>query len=155
MLNVYSNTKENIVHWNILAHMLLRVCGVKLVFSPNLLVVLKLCDCHKFLGCVMMGVDQIFFCIFTPLITLKMGAFFSSKMFDHTYCILNGVRTQKTIIYIISVQDHIIAYWVSCTRGAFDTERVNRSGDACDLCWDTAVLTGLLWFSSFLWDNTI
>jgi hypothetical protein len=72
----------------------------------------------------------------------------------HTYCILNGVRTQKTIIYIISVEDHITS-WVSCTRGAFDTERVNQSGDACDLCWDTAVLTGISWFSSFLWDVTI
>ena len=41
------------------------------------------------------------------------------------------------------------------TKDAFDTEQVNRSGDACDLWWDTAVLTGLLWFSSFLWDITI
>jgi len=103
----------------------------------------------------MVDVAQIFFCIFTPSVTLKMEAVCSSKMSDHTYCILNGVRTQKTIIYIISVQDHIIAYWVSCTGGAFDTEQVNGSDDACDLCWDSAVLTGLLWFSSFLWDITI
>jgi hypothetical protein len=102
----------------------------------------------------MLDVAQILFCIFTPTVTLKMEALCSSKMFGHTYCILYGVRMQKTI-YIISLQDHIIAYWVSCTRGAFDTEQVNRSGDACDLWWDTAVLTGLLWFSSFLWDITI
>lgn len=81
--------------------------------------------------------------------------FIPPKCLTHTCCILNGVRTQKTIIYIISVQDHIIAYWVSCTRGAFDTEQVNWSDDACDLCWGAAVLTGLLWFASFLWDITI
>ena len=112
---MYINAKEKGVCWNILAHILSHVCGVWLVFSPNLLVVLKLCDCHKFLGCVMVDVAQICFCIFTPSVTLKMEALCSSKMFEHTYCILNGVRTQKTIIYIISVQDHVIAYWVSCT----------------------------------------
>jgi hypothetical protein len=109
----------------------------------------------NFWGCVVVGVAQIFFCIFTPSLTLKMEAVCSSKMFDHTYCILNGVRTQNTIIYIIPVQDHIIAYWVSCTRDDLDTEQVTCSGDACDLCWDTAVLTGLLWFYSFLWDIMI
>ena len=60
--------------------------------------VLKLYDCHKFLGYVMVGVAQIFFCIFTPSVTLKMEAVCSSIMFEHTYCILNGVRTQKTIM---------------------------------------------------------
>lgn len=87
MLSMYSNAKENSVRWNILAHILLDVCRVWLVFSPNLLAVFKLCDCHKFLGCVMMGVAEIFFCIFTPSVTLKMEAVCSSKMFDHTHIV--------------------------------------------------------------------
>jgi hypothetical protein len=89
----------------------------------------------------MVGVDQIFFLNFY---TLKVEVICPFKMFDHTYCILNSVRTKETFISIISVQDHIVAYWVSCTRGAFYTEKVDQSGNACELC------LGGFWFCSVL-----